>query len=90
MSNLPKYVPEKFDCDNFARYISVLCALHFGVNTCGVVEGDADVGRGFMERHKWNVFYDGEAFYQLESQKYGAVMDLSSSSMYLPDEINMG
>lgn len=87
--NLPKYVPEQFDCDNFAFYVSVMVSKEFGCNTCNVVEGDADVGRGYKERHKWNVFYHQGAFYQLESQKYtppDRIADLDDPD-YIPDEI---
>ena len=90
MAKLPKYVPEKFDCDNFAHYVSVLCARYFGINTCGVVEGYADVGNGIPQRHKWNVFFDGGDFYQLESQTYGMILDLDVDSKYIPTEIYLG
>ncbi len=86
--NLPKYVPDKFDCDNFAFYVSVMVAKEFGCNTCNVVEGYIDVN-GVMKRHKWNVFFDGDSFYQLESQKYtppNMIADLDDPG-YVPDEI---
>ena len=89
LKNLPGYVPDAFDCDNFAFYVSVMVSKEFGGNTCNVVEGDADVGRGYKERHKWNVFFDGDSFYQLESQKYtppNQIADLDDAD-YIPEEI---
>jgi len=87
--NLPKYVPDIFDCDNFGFYIAVMVSKDFGCNTCNVVEGMADVGRGILERHKWNVFFDGVGFYQLESQKYVPMTDISdlTNPKYIPEEI---
>ena len=90
--NLPKYAPDAFDCDNFAFYISIMVSKEFGCNTCNVVEGDADVGCGVKMRHKWNVFFDGDGFYQLESQKYtppNMIADLDDPD-YVPDEIEVG
>ena len=89
MRNLPKYVPDRFDCDNFADYLRIKCAEIFGINTCARVDGYADVGRGVMECHAWSVFFDGESFYQLESQKRGLLMDLDDPA-YSPREIIMG
>ena len=88
--SLPTYVPNKFDCDNFAYYVSVMVSSKFGCNTCNVVEGYVDFrdGRGF-QRHKWNVFFDGGNFYQLESQKKtppNEIADLDDP-YYIPDEI---
>ena len=82
--NLPKYLPEQFDCDNFGFYVSVMVSKEFGANTCNVVEG---YWKG--ARHKWNVFFDGDGFYQLESQKYmppNEIGDLDDPD-YVPDEI---
>ena len=88
--NLPKYQVDKFDCDNFAFYISIMVSKEFGVNTCNVVEGkvDFDDGKGWQQ-HKWNTFFDGSSFYQLESQKYtppNQIADLDDPN-YVPEEI---
>jgi len=85
--NLPKYCSDTFDCDNFSIYVSVMVAKNFKCNTCARVEG-------YMsgERHKWNVFFDGDGFYQLESQKYtppNTIADLDDPN-YVPDEIEVG
>ena len=90
---LPKYLPDQFDCDNFSMYVSVMVAHYFKSNVCARVEGEADFqdDKG-PQRHKWNVFFDGDAFYQLESQRYtppAMIADLSDP-YYVPLEIEMG
>ena len=86
--NRPKYIAEKFDCDNQAKWHSVEVARLFQLNTCAEVEGWADVGRGVPERHKWNIFFDGDSFYQLEPQT-GEIFDIESE-LYKPDELVVG
>jgi len=86
--NRPKYLAEKFDCDNMAKWHSVEVARLFELNTCAEVEGWADVGRGVPERHKWNIIFDGDSFYQFEPQT-GVVMEIDDS-LYKPDEIVIG
>lgn len=89
MPNIPKYVNDSFDCEDFGDYLRIMIAKNFGVNTCASVEGWADVGNGIPQRHGWSMFFDGETFYQLESQVAGKIMDLSDLK-YKPDEIVMG
>jgi len=88
---LPKYVPDKFDCENFAGYLRVMAAKELGVNVMGDAEGWADVGRGYKERHGWTVFTDGEGLYQVESQKLIGldIMDIDDP-LYVPDELVIG
>lgn len=87
-SGLPSYREDIFDCDNFANLIMSKVARLFGMNTCARVDGWADVGHG-LERHAWNIFFDGENFYQLESQKTGALIDIDDPK-YKPDELVAG
>ena len=85
--DLPKYAPDVFDCDNFAMYVSVMVAKTFACNTCARVEGNTSFGR-----HKWNVFFDGDDFYQLESQRYmppDSIAGLDDPD-YIPEEIAIG
>ena len=79
----PKYLTDKFDCDNFARWFNTETARLFELNTCAVVEG-----RLGSARHKWNIIYDGECFYQMEPQT-GEILDLPDDR-YRPDEILVG
>ena len=53
-----------------------------------MVEGWADMGDGYVQRHKWCIFYDGVCLYQLEPQT-GVVMDIDDTK-YIPDEIVIG
>jgi len=89
---LPKYAPDKFDCENFAGYLRVMAAKEFGVNVVGDAEGYADFqdGKG-PQRHGWTVFTDGQGLYQVESQKLigSSIMDIGDP-LYVPDELVMG
>jgi hypothetical protein len=92
MKELPAYVPEKFDCENFAGYLRVMAAKEFGINTCGDGEGFVDFqdDRGWL-RHGWTVFTEGTGLYQVESQMANgySIMDIDSD-YYKPDEIVIG
>jgi len=89
MPKMPKYRTATFDCDNCADWLKVKVAEVFKINTCARVDGYADVGRGYPERHAWSLFFDGEEFYQLESQTEGAIYDIKDPK-YVPDELIMG
>jgi len=79
-----RYVPDAFDCDNFARYVSVMCAYYFEVNTCGIAEGPTYLGQ-----HKWNVIFDGDSFTQLESQNKKEFFE-PDDDRYTPQELLFG
>ena len=89
MPKIPKYLRDKFDCENFAGWFRHKMAEAFGINTLAEVEGYADMedGRG-PQRHGWNVFTDGFYFFQMESQNC-VIMDIDDKR-YIPDEITMG
>lgn len=81
--NLPKYLTDKFDCDNFAREITCRVASRFKFNLYGRLEG---LWKG--KRHKWGLFFDGDDCYQQETQNR-MVYDMESK-LYVPDEILIG
>ncbi len=85
---VPSYIAERRDCEFMAAWFYVHCCEDFKVNTAAMVQGWADVGRGYKERHAWNIFTDGQYFYQLEIMN-GVVMDIDDP-LYVPDEIIMG
>ena len=92
MKSLPKYVPEKFDCEQFGGWLRIMVAKDFGVNVCGDAEGYVDFqdGKG-KQRHGWTVFTEGEGLYQVESQMATGyhIMDIDNP-FYIPDELVMG
>lgn len=94
LARIPKYVPDKFDCENFAGFLRVMACKEFGINTCGDAEGNADLGRGYLQRHGWTVFpslEDGGHLFQLESQrKTGYFFKDIDDPTYVPDEIVIG
>lgn len=86
---IPPYLVDRFDCENNAGWWQSEVARNFQMNTMGDAEGWADVGRGYKERHGWNVFYDSESglFFQMEGQT-GVIMEMDEP-LYVPDEIVM-
>ena len=88
LPSMPKYIAERFDCDNYARWFSSEVARLFLLNTCATVEGWADMGNGIPLRHKWCVFYDGVHLFQFEPQN-GVCMNMNDP-LYVPDEIVIG
>lgn len=66
-----------------ARWFNSEVARLFELNTCAIVEGWLG-----SARHKWNIIYDGDAFYQMEPQT-GEIIDLPDDR-YKPDEILIG
>ena len=89
LPKIPKYLRDKFDCENSAGWFRHRMAEVYEINTMAEVEGWADLedGRG-PQRHGWNVFPAGLFFFQMESQT-GVVMDIDDPR-YIPDEIVMG
>jgi hypothetical protein len=86
---VPKYLTDKFDCDNFADWYKVHVADEFHINVFARIDGYADMGRGKgLEPHCWTLFTEGQYFYQLEPQN-GVVMNIDDP-LYQPDEITMG
>ena len=89
MPKVPKYIPERRDCEFMACWFYVHLCEDFRVNTMARVQGFAIVaGSNVMERHAWNIFTDGKYFYQLEPQT-GVLMDIDDPD-YIPDEIVVG
>lgn len=86
---IPPYLVDKFDCENNAGWWQNEVARLFRMNTMADVEGWADVGHGYKERHGWNLFYvpEDDMFFQLEGQT-GVVMNIDDP-LYAPDEIVM-
>jgi len=84
---VPSYLVDRFDCENNAGWWQSEVARVFRMNTMGDVEGWADVGRGYKERHGWSFFYDPSSglFFQMEGQT-GVIMD-ADDPLYVPDEI---
>lgn len=86
---VPKYISERRDCEFMACWFYVHVCEDFEINTMAMAEGWVDFrdGKG-KQRHAWNIFTDGELFYQLESQT-GEVFDIDNPD-YAFDEIIIG
>lgn len=61
--DMPDYVAERMDCDDFALLMKGLVNSFFGLNAFGVVFGQALGGY-----HAWNIFRTEEAWMQFEPQ----------------------
>ena len=83
--NMPKYISERYDCDNFSRTCACRVASKYFLNTMGVVEGEQDGAR-----HKWNLFFSDDLdIFMLEPQN-SMMYDMSDMGGYVPDELSMG
>jgi len=85
---VPSYIPDRRDCEFMADWFRVHVCEDFRINSLARVDGYADLGRGYPERHVWNLFTNEQYFYQLEPQN-GVVMDIDDP-LYVPDELIMG
>ena len=85
---VPKWVADKWDCDDFAFYTMAIVGLKFGINTVGYCEGNNPdfVDATGNDRHAWNIIYTEECFYFYEPQN-GNLWPASLPSKYKADEI---
>ena len=61
--DMPKYIAERTDCDDFALLMKGLVSAFFGLNYFGVVLGSSPMGY-----HAWNLFKADNGLLQLEPQ----------------------
>ena len=61
--NMPKYLAERMDCDDFAVLLKGLITSFFGLNYFGVVFGQTPMGY-----HAWNIFQTEAGLIQFEPQ----------------------
>jgi len=64
LMEMPAYISNKFDCDNYAFYTSALVSARFKLNTCGVASGKNSEGQA----HAFNIFFSEGKFHILEPQ----------------------
>jgi len=85
VTGLPKYLAERFDCDDFAFVVSYRITERYGLNGCRVALGNTPMGY-----HAYNLFItgSGELFY-LEPQTL-EVSPVSVNTLgYITDTIIM-
>ncbi len=60
-SSLPKYLLDRFDCEDFAMLVMARVLERYGLNTCGVATGQVPFGYHgynlFVARHDNGYFY---------------------------------
>lgn len=64
LMEMPVYIPNKFDCENFGFYVSSLVSARFKLNSCGVASGTNTEGNP----HGFNIFFGEGKFHILEPQ----------------------
>lgn len=86
--NMPKYMTDKFDCENFAVLVAGRVSEKYKLNTCAIA-----IGQSPFAYHGYNLFIadvDGEAkVFILESQN-GMIYPIEEPEGYLPELILIG
>ena len=82
--NLPKYITDKFDCEDFALLVSARVLERYKLNTCGIAIGDSPWGY-----HGFNIFLSEEGLFYLEPQT-GDVYPITEDSGYLAHIVIIG
>ena len=88
LTGMPRYVAEKFDCENFGMLTAARVAEKYKLNTCGLCIGGSPYGN-----HGYNLFVsmidDKPAVMILEPQT-GVVYSLDEPSGYNPQIVYLG
>lgn len=84
LMNMPKYVSEKFDCENYALLTTTRVSERYRLNTCGIVIGQSPMGY-----HGFNIFISEQGLYYLEPQT-GDIFSISEDSGYKAEIIILG
>jgi hypothetical protein len=82
--NMPSYITDVFDCENFAMLISTRMLERYHVNTCGIVVGNIPEGY-----HGFNIIVvenDGKLVYEIFEPQTGEF----NPKGYVPDLIIIG
>ncbi len=83
LKNMPAYVTDKFDCDNFALQFMARVNMKYKLNGCGLVIGK--VPNGY---HAWNIFVAPDGLYYFEPQT-GQVIEIGTEE-YIGKEVFWG
>lgn len=88
--NMPAYVKDKFDCEDFALLFAARVLERYQINTCAVAIGQSPYGyHGFNIFFAWEGGERGLRGYILEPQT-GEIWSFDDSSGYEPDLILIG
>ena len=82
--NLPKYVAEKFDCEQYALLVTARVGETFKLNTCGIAIGQSPMGY-----HGFNIFLSEHGLFYLEPQT-GEVFSIEEDSGYKAEIVIFG
>ena len=76
--DMPKYLADRMDCDDFAFLLKALVSSFFGLNYFGAVFGQTPMGY-----HAWNLFRVDNGLLQFEPQT-GKVFEMDEKG-YVPE-----
>jgi hypothetical protein len=82
------WVEDKFDCDNRAAFVTVLCGLLFGVNTCSSVYCQRDnQNGGWSGRHWTNIAIDKDGnTYLFDVDNNGLMQKIDNNDCLMGNE----
>lgn len=80
----PKYVADKFDCENFAMLTTTRILEKYKLNSCGIAIGQSPYGY-----HGFNIFLSDAGLFYLEPQT-GMVYDIEEDSGYKAEIVILG
>lgn len=83
LKNMPRYISDKFDCDNYALQLMARVNMKYKLNGCGLVIGE--VPNGY---HAWNIFVAPIGLYYYEPQT-GQVIEIGTEN-YVGREVFWG
>ena len=81
LQNMPRFVSEKWDCDDFSFLTKARVGEKYQINAIGAVIGDSPMGR-----HAWCLFFSEVGLFYLEPQN-GIVYSVEENSGYKGDLI---
>jgi len=88
IKNMPSYVGQEFDCDNFALLTAARVMERYSSNAIGIAIGDSPMGA-----HAWNIFItweDSEARIRFYEPQTGEVMELENDQGYKIKQVIWG
>ena len=84
LMGMPKYIAERYDCENYAMLTSARVSERYQLNTCGICIGQSPFGY-----HGFNLFISDRGLYYLEPQT-GDIFDVKEDSGYKAEIVIFG
>lgn len=85
LSNFPKYVAERFDCENYSMLCSARVSEKYKLNSLGIAIGDSPMGW-----HGYNLFLSAGMTLDILEPQTGVVYHSNEDSGYIPRLVIFG